>query len=168
MLFRSNELVFKDVQKAKALRFTMKQVGTGYVGLTELEIWTSTNGYTSNSTAELSDLKVNGTAVAGFAAGKLDGYTVNVDRADKAVVEATAKDNTSVTVVPFDKDDVVKVIVTSEDGKKTNTYKIKLNATVKVADKETIEKIQGEIKLAETIEKSEYTASSYEIGRAHV
>ena len=158
---QKNELVFEDVQKAKALRFTMKQQGTGYVGLTELEIWTSTNGYTSNSTAKLSDLKVNGTAVAGFAAGKLDGYTVNVDRADKARVEATAKDNASVTVVPFDKDDVVKVIVTSEDGKETNTYKIKLNATVKVADKETIEKVQGEIKLAETIEKSEYTASSY-------
>ena len=158
---QKNELVFEDVQKAKALRFTMKQVGTGYVGLTELEIWTSTNGYTSNSTAELSDLKVNGTAVAGFAAGKLDGYTVNVDRADKARVEATAKDNASVTVVPFDKDDVVKVIVTSEDGKKTNTYKIKLNATVKVADKETIEKVQGEITVAESIEKAEYTASSY-------
>ena len=158
---QKNELVFEDVQKAKALKFTMKQQGTGYVGLTELEIWTSTNGYTSNSTAELSDLKVNGTAVAGFAAGKLDGYTVNVDRADKAVVEATARDNASVTVVPFDKDDVVKVIVTSEDGKKTNTYKIKLNAEKKVADKETIEKIQGEIKLAETIEKAEYTASSY-------
>ena len=31
---QKNELVFEDVQKAKALRFTMKQQGTGYVGLT--------------------------------------------------------------------------------------------------------------------------------------
>lgn len=68
-LIRRMNWYLKNVQKAKALKFTMKQQGTGYVGLTELEIWTSTNGYTSNSTAELSDLKVNGTAVAGFAAG---------------------------------------------------------------------------------------------------
>ena len=32
---QKSELVFNEVQKAKALRFTMKQVGTGYVGLTE-------------------------------------------------------------------------------------------------------------------------------------
>ena len=50
---QKSELVFNEVQKAKALRFTMKQVGTGYVGLTELEIWTSEKGYTSNKTAEL-------------------------------------------------------------------------------------------------------------------
>ena len=37
----------------------MKQVGTGYVGLTELEIWTSEKGYTSNKTAELEELKVD-------------------------------------------------------------------------------------------------------------
>ena len=63
---QKSELVFNEVQKAKALRFTMKQVGTGYVGLTELEIWTSEKGYTSNKTAELEELKVDGTAVEGF------------------------------------------------------------------------------------------------------
>lgn len=157
---QKSELVFNEVQKAKALRFTMKQVGTGYVGLTELEIWTSEKGYTSNKTAELEELKVDGTAVEGFAADKYE-YTVVVDKVDQAVVDAAAKDNASVMVVPFNKDNVVKVIVTSEDSKTTNTYKVKLIAKDQIADKVLIEKVEGEIKQAESLKKDDYTNSSY-------
>lgn len=157
---QKNELVFNEVQKAKALRFTMKQVGTGYVGLTELEIWTSEKGYTSNKTAELEELKVDGTAVEGFAADKYE-YTVVVDKVDQAVVDATAKDNASVMVVPFNKENVVKVIVTSEDSKTTNTYKIKLIAKDQIADKAFMEKVEGEIKQAEALKKDDYTDGSY-------
>ena len=157
---QKSELVFNEVQKAKALRFTMKQVGTGYVGLTELEIWTSEKGYTSNKTAELEELKVDGTAVEGFAADKYE-YTVVVDKVDQAVVDATAKDNASVMVVPFNKENVVKVIVTSEDSKTTNTYKIKLIAKDQIADKAFMEKVEGEIKQAEALKKDDYTDSSY-------
>lgn len=157
---QKSELVFNEVQKAKALRFTMKQVGTGYVGLTELEIWTSEKGYTSNKTAELEELKVDGTAVEGFAADKYE-YTVVVDKVDQAVVDAAAKDNASVMVVPFNKDNVVKVIVTSEDGKTTNTYKVKLIAKDQIADKVLIEKVEGEIKQAESLKKDDYTNNSY-------
>lgn len=157
---QKNELVFNEVQKAKALRFTMKQVGTGYVGLTELEIWTSEKGYTSNKTAELEELKVDGTAVEGFAADKYE-YTVVVDKVDQAVVDAAAKDNASVMVVPFNKENVVKVIVTSEDSKITNTYKIKLIAKDQIADKAFMEKVEGEIKQAEALKKDDYTDSSY-------
>lgn len=157
---QKSELVFNEVQKAKALRFTMKQVGTGYVGLTELEIWTSAKGYTSNKTAELEGLKVDGTAVEGFAADKYE-YTVVVDKVDQAVVDATAKDNASVMVVPFNKENVVKVIVTSEDSKITNTYKIKLIAKDQIADKAFMEKVEGEIKQAEALKKDDYTDSSY-------
>lgn len=138
----------------------MKQVGTGYVGLTELEIWTSEKGYTSNKTAELEELKVDGTAVEGFAADKYE-YTVVVDKVDQAVVDAAAKDNASVMVVPFNKDNVVKVIVTSEDSKTTNTYKIKLIAKDQIADKAFMEKVEGEIKQAEALKKDDYTNSSY-------
>lgn len=157
---QKSELVFNEVQKAKALRFTMKQVGTGYVGLTELEIWTSEKGYTSNKTAELEELKVDGTAVEGFAADKYE-YTVVVDKVDQAVVDAAAKDNASVMVVPFNKENVVKVIVTSEDSKTTNTYKIKLIAKDQIADKAFMEKVEGEIKQAEALKKDDYTDSSY-------
>ena len=157
---QKSELVFNEVQKARALRFTMKQVGTGYVGLTELEILTSAKGYTSNKTAELEGLKVDGTAVEGFAADKYE-YTVVVDKVDQAVVDATAKDNASVMVVPFNKENVVKVIVASEDGKTTNTYKIKLIAKDQIADKVLIEKVEGEIKQAESLKKDDYTSSSY-------
>ena len=157
---QKSELVFNEVQKAKALRFTMKQVGTGYVGLTELEIWTSAKGYTSNKTAELEELKVDGTAVEGFAADKYE-YTVVVDKVDQAVVDAAAKDNASVMVVPFNKENVVKIIVTSEDSKTTNTYKIKLIAKDQIADKAFMEKVEGEIKQAEALKKDDYTNSSY-------
>lgn len=157
---QKSELVFNEVQKAKALRFTMKQVGTGYVGLTELEILTSAKGYTSNKTAELEELKVDGTAVEGFAADKYE-YTVVVDKVDQAVVDAAAKDNASVMVVPFNKENVVKVIVTSEDSKTTNTYKIKLIAKDQIADKAFMEKVEGEIKQAEALKKDDYTDSSY-------
>lgn len=157
---QKSELVFNEVQKAKALRFTMKQVGTGYVGLTELEILTSAKGYTSNKTAELEGLKVDGTAVEGFAADKYE-YTVVVDKVDQAVVDATAKDNASVMVVPFNKENVVKIIVTSEDSKTTNTYKIKLIAKDQIADKAFMEKVEGEIKQAEALKKDDYTDSSY-------
>ena len=157
---QKSELVFNEVQKAKALRFTMKQVGTGYVGLTELEIWTSAKGYTSNKTAELEGLKVDGTAVEGFAADKYE-YTVVVDKVDQAVVDAAAKDNASVMVVPFNKENVVKIIVTSEDSKTTNTYKIKLIAKDQIADKAFMEKVEGEIKQAEALKKDDYTDSSY-------
>ena len=157
---QKNELVFNEVQKAKALRFTMKQVGTGYVGLTELEILTSAKGYTSNKTAELEGLKVDGTAVEGFAADKYE-YTVVVDKVDQAVVDAAAKDNASVMVVPFNKENVVKVIVTSEDSKTTNTYKIKLIAKDQIADKAFMEKVEGEIKQAEALKKDDYTDGSY-------
>ena len=157
---QKSELVFNEVQKAKALRFTMKQVGTGYVGLTELEIWTSEKGYTSNKTAELEELKVDGTAVEGFAADKYE-YTVVVDKVDQAVVDAAAKDNASVMVVPFNKENVVKVIVTSEDSKTTNTYKIKLIAKDQIADKAFMEKVEGEIKQAEALKKDDYTDGSY-------
>ena len=103
----------------------MKQVGTGYVGLTELEIWTSEKGYTSNKTAELEELKVDGTAVEGFAADKYE-YTVVVDKVDQAVVDATAKDNASVTVLPA-YNDVIRIIVESEDHQTRNTYEVRLN-----------------------------------------
>lgn len=63
------------------------------------------------------------------------------------------KDNASVMVVPFNKENVVKVIVTSEDSKTTNTYKIKLIAKDQIADKAFMEKVEGEIKQAEALKK---------------
>lgn len=142
-----------------SIRFTLTGNGT-IVGLTELEILTSAKGYTSNKTAELEGLKVDGTAVEGFAADKYE-YTVVVDKVDQAVVDATAKDNASVMVVPFNKENVVKIIVTSEDSKTTNTYKIKLIAKDQIADKAFMEKVEGEIKQAEALKKDDYTDSSY-------
>ena len=88
----------------------------------------------------------------GFAADKYE-YTVVVDKVDQAVVDAAAKDNASVMVVPFNKDNVVKVIVTSEDGKTTNTYKVKLIAKDQIADKVIDGKSRGRDQTGRSFEK---------------
>ena len=159
---QKNELVFKNAQKAKALRFTMKQQGTGYVGLTELEIWTSTNGYTTNSTATLDTLKVNGTDVTGFESGKVSEtpYEVSVEDANEAVVSATANDNASVTVVPK-KGDIVKVLVTSEDQNTTNVYQIKMTETGTQVSDATLASLKTAAEDTAEYEEKYYTADSY-------
>jgi beta-galactosidase len=125
---QKNEFIFNEPQKAKALRLTMKQVGTGYVGLTEVEIWTSDSGYSSYDTAVLDSLTIDGATPSGFTAGTWDeaGYTLKVEDAKKAVVEATAQDNASVTILPVDSDKVLHILVTSEDHSVTKLYTIQL------------------------------------------
>lgn len=159
---QKNELVFKNAQKAKALRFTMKQQGTGYVGLTELEIWTSTNGYTTNSTATLDTLKVDGVTVDGFESGSVseDVYVADVLDANQAVVSAIGKDNASVTVVPK-KDDIVKVLVTSEDQNTTNVYQIRLSQTGEAVSEATLANLRKEAAKTPEHQQEAYTTESY-------
>ena len=166
---QANELVFKNVQKAKALRFIMTQQDegknghkTGFVGLTELEIWTSTNGYTTNSTATLDTLKVNGTDVTGFESGKVSEapYEVSVEDANEAVISATANDNASVTVVP-NKGNIVKVLVTSEDQNTTNVYQIKMTETGTPVSDTTLASLKAAAEDTAKYEEKYYTADSY-------
>lgn len=165
---QENVLTLDEAQKAKALRFTMEQVGRGYVGLTELEIWTTTSGYMTNSTALLDSLKIDGAAVPGFAAGKVnaDGYSMEVKRASEAVVAAVAKDNASVTVVPVNTENgqkVVRVLVKSEDGAAVNVYKIHLIEADPEADEALKEQVTEEIKAAESKVETAYTAESWAV-----
>lgn len=152
-------------QKAKALRFTMKQVGTGYVGLTEMEIWTTASGYTTNGTAVLETLTVDGRSVSGFVAGEVDenGYQAEAGKVSAEAVKAVAKDNASVSIVPADAQGLVKVIVTSENQKVTNIYKIQLREGI--VDPGVMEQKKQELKdaiaSAEARKEADYTPESY-------
>lgn len=150
-------------QKAKALKFTMKQVGTGYVGLTELEIWTTTSGYTTNGTAVLDTLTVNGKPVNGFVSGEVSGdaFQVDVESVTAAVIKASAKDNASVTVVPADASGMARVIVTSEDQKVTNVYQIQLKGKEVMPSEEQKKALQDAIAGAADKSAQDYTAESY-------
>lgn len=153
--------ILDEAKKAKALKFTMKQVGTGYVGLTELEIWTTTSGYTTNSTAVLDTLTVDGRAVDGFVSGEAseDAFHMEVSNVSRAAVRAAAKDNASVTVVPADASGMARVIVTSEDQRVTNVYQIQL--TDRMPTGEQKKALQSAVAGAAGITEQDYTAESY-------
>ncbi|MEY8428382.1 glycoside hydrolase family 2 TIM barrel-domain containing protein [Lachnospiraceae bacterium 46-15] len=157
---QENSLRLNEAQKAKALKFTMKQVGTGYVGLTELEIWTTDSGYTTNGTAVLDTLTADGKSVEGFVPGEVkeDAYNLSEDASEFA---ATARDNASVNILPIDDSDMVRVIVTSEDQEVTNVYKIKLPHIPPTEEQK--KELDAEVTNGETKKESDYTPESYDV-----
>ena len=92
-------------------------------GITEIELKKATTSFKTNSTAALSKLTVNGVELTKeqLASGK---YTTSAIIAE---VEAEAKDNAAVTVIPKNKDNQIKIIIESEDHKTTNTFTIFLD-----------------------------------------
>ncbi|MGO4271877.1 beta strand repeat-containing protein, partial [Paenibacillus sp. TAF58] len=83
----------------------------------------------ASSNASLSDLKVDGTSITGFASGTL-GYTVNVPNATTAVVAAGTKADATASVVVSGGSNLVvgnnmiTVTVTAEDGTTVITYTV--------------------------------------------
>ncbi|WP_141692432.1 cadherin-like beta sandwich domain-containing protein [Paenibacillus pectinilyticus] len=83
----------------------------------------------ASSNASLSDLKVDGTTVTGFASGTL-GYTVNVPNATTSVVVAGAKADATASVVVTGGsaltvgNNTVTVAVTAQDGTTVVTYTV--------------------------------------------
>ncbi|KAB7789988.1 discoidin domain-containing protein [Bifidobacterium leontopitheci] len=112
---------------ATFVRFTITNADTttssGVVstGLTEIELKVATTTFTTNTAAGLASLKVNGTAVSesALASGSYNTPALVAD------VEATGKDNASVTVLPAH-DNVIRVITESEDHATRETFTINL------------------------------------------
>lgn len=154
---------FDKAEKAKVLQFSMKPDSKGYVGLTELEIWTTTSGYTTNGTAVLDTLKVDGVSVKGFAAGEYNenGYSMEVNKISNAAIEAAARDNASVNIVPADASGVARVVVTSEDQNVTNVYKIQLKNKIDYATEQQKKSLQTEISSASAKKEADYTPESF-------
>ncbi|MBQ8856520.1 MAG: DUF4982 domain-containing protein [Lachnospiraceae bacterium] len=89
--------------------------GSNCVGLTELEVMTYAASMEYNTSADLSAITVDGTAIEGFAADTL-AYEV----ASENVAAETAV-NAGITVLPK-YESVVRVLTISEDGNAAKTY----------------------------------------------
>lgn len=117
--FTKTEYVFDQVINPVALRITFTEQSGRCVGLTEAEIMTYAGKVEVNTSADLSGITVDGTAVSGFDADTL-AYT-----ASGSEVAATTAVNAGITVLPAD-DNVVRILTISEDGSAQKTYAITL------------------------------------------
>ena len=104
-----------------ALRITFTQQngtsGKNCVAVTEAEIMTFVGKITANSSAALSAISVDGTAIDGFEANTTE-YTASGSK-----VSATSADNAGITILPA-KDGVVRVLTVSEDGTAEKMYAV--------------------------------------------
>ena len=110
-----------EVINPVALKVTFTQQGgtTGdrCVGLYELEAMTYAGAITVNTSANLSGIAVDDTAIEGFAADTLS-YEVS-----GSAVTATTDVNAGITVLPA-YEGVVRILTVSEDGSAAKTYEI--------------------------------------------
>lgn len=120
--FTKTEYVFDQVINPVALRITLTEQSGHCVGLTEAEIMTFAGKLEYNSSADLSGITVDGTAIDGFAADTLT-YT-----ASGSAVAATTDVNAGITVLPA-LDNVVRILTVSEDGSTSRTYEITLDSS---------------------------------------
>ena len=125
---------------ATSIRFTLtnKPGGNGRgkelcVGLTELELFTSTTKYEEFSTSELEELKVENVAVEGDFAKD---YQFNIESKDIKNVEAKGKDNAAVTVLPEYNEKVI-IITESEDNSNRSVY------TLLSSDYESVDEVEN-------------------------
>ena len=94
--------------------------GSHCVGLIEAEVMTYAATLTYNSSADLSQITIGGTALEGFQADKT-AYTAQLP--EDAAVAAVSQDNAAITVLPMYQD-TVRILTVSEDGTQTRTYEI--------------------------------------------
>lgn len=94
--------------------------GTHCVGVIEVEIMTYAASFTYNSSADLSGIKVNDTALPGFSA---DTLSYDAELSEDAVITASSNSNAGITVLPV-YDDVVRILTVSEDGQHEATYEL--------------------------------------------
>lgn len=101
--------------------FTQKDGRSGYcVGLIEAEMMTYAGKITTHTSADLSGIAVDGTAIEGF-----DSQTQEY-RAFGSTVTATTADNAGITVLPADDNGIVRILTISEDGNAQKTYEVTL------------------------------------------
>ena len=103
--------------------------GAHCVGLIEAEIMTYAASFTYNSSADLSELAVDGTVLSGFAPDLYE-YT-----AYGQTVTAASAVNAGITVLPV-YNGVVRVLTVSEDGSAAQTYSVTLTSTCQHTEKE--------------------------------
>lgn len=109
-----------------SLRITFTQQngtsGAHCVGLTEAEIMTYAGKLEYHSSAELSDIAVDGVAVEDFSADKFE-YEVTGE--DNSVVTAISEVNAGITILPVC-DNIVRILTVSEDVSENLLYQVTL------------------------------------------
>ena len=89
----------------------------------------------ANTSALLDTFTADGAAPSGFVSGifSAENYSASVSDIASAVISATSLDNAAVTILPVHTDNVVRVLVQSEDQQIINVYAVKLSV-VKVEE----------------------------------
>lgn len=158
------EYQFDEAVKTNKLRVTLTQQSGHCIGLTEMEVFNVPESCETNTTALLSKLNVNGSSVEGFNAETKD-YTVSANEDEKISVTAESQDNAAVTILP-EFNNIIKVLVQSEDHQTINTYNIKVerkSEPVKGADKSQLKTALAKANDILSVEnnKNIYTEATY-------
>lgn len=162
----SNNMIcytFDNNPNVSELSITLTPQGNGIlcVGLVECEIYNTGIAYQSNNTASLNVLKINNTPVPNFNPNNTN-YTMNIDgRSINAVIEATSESNPSITLIPVDDNNIIRVIVRSEDGSATKTYQIQVESEDDEKINEMKPTVENLLSTAESKQETLYTAESW-------
>ena len=135
------EYTFAQPVNPVKLRITLTQQdgtsGAHCVALTECEIMTYAGAVKLNSSADLSEIKVDGTPLAGFVAETVK-YTVAAQ--PTAVVTASSAQNAAITILPA-VDGTVKILTRSEDGSNEKTYILHLTGGTAISKEDLKQRI---------------------------
>lgn len=102
-----------------AVRVILTPASGKAMGLTEMEVIGSEYIYNANTSADLSEINVDGTDISGFAADVL-----KYDVPAASSVTAQGVGNAAVTVLPKDRNGVVRIITESEDHSARKVYEV--------------------------------------------
>ena len=117
---------FAETINPIAIRITFRY--TGFIGLNEVEVMTPTTTYRTNTSAELSGIKIGNTNLT---LGSDDRYEIDESSFDG--LSFTNPENAAVTVIPVSNREI-KIISVSEDGKTTRTYSVILKNVPSIPD----------------------------------
>lgn len=105
--------------------------GSNCVALTEAEIMTYAGKIEYQSSAALSGIFVDGTAISDFSS---ETYSY---QADGTTVTADSDDNAGITVLP-NYENVIRILTISEDGSETHTYEVELTGEAACEHSDTV------------------------------
>ena len=124
---------FAEVINPVALRIKLTQQngtsGSNCVGLTEVEIMTFQGKVEYNTSADLSNIAVDGTFVESFSADTLSYETSG------STVTATTDVNAGITILPV-YEGIVRILTVSEEGSVAKTYEVTLTSKCEHANTE--------------------------------
>ncbi len=124
--FTKTEYIFDEPVVLSSLQITLVQQGgtsgSNCVGLTEAEVMTASQQLVPQTSALLSSIAANGTAIEGFAP-EIYAYQINDNEAE---ISAEAAENAGITILPI-WNQIIRILTVSEDGNAACTYTVTFN-----------------------------------------